>query len=585
MENLHELKLEKKSPYQGKRAVEHHIALLQSTFSFDEKGPVLIAHSPNTVKPFTSSDMLSTKELLLHNIVVKVPVPETPFKILGFTLPLSKKVYFTTDKECPSPEKCYFCNSKKSKYTLIALKSGAAWTCGCNMNIHKRHHLDKIIDVLDWWENEIWWSTLFDKYIKKDKPSPFCNVHIFIFMAYRLISLDGFHRADSGQSTREKLRAFWRADPTDPIYPDEALLNMSKDALHAERWPDSVTLSKKIIETGLASKNIAWKEKIQQATSSDFIDVRDPLITGILAALPAYFHIEEKKKIRGLPEGRESTPFGKEKQRGVLKLMLISQQTLDMRKYPTVRFVFINEHHQIFRWDASLDSAPELNNKQWYLLQGTIRRHSLSNNGHVTHIYHCKDIRPCDQKTPQPPFIPISPTTIKRDEVTVSYSLNDVDGRIDGRTYVKIERIWLEEGRQHDLTVFSSWPLQNIEKELINLITSKGLHRSTFNLDPLKDKSLINALKCIPEQPYISQHLEGYWVDDAYADPTETHLRETARAGASQTEQILRKPHWFSEHASAQQHGRKLMMGRVIHARFKYPEFALCDFSIRAFSS
>lgn len=579
---LREFAFKKTSPYQGKRSVEHHVATLQSKFLFEEEGFTFSSGKPHGVRTLTSSDKLHTKDVLLHDISININLPGTKFDVLGFTLPLSKKACFLTDKEYPEPEKCYFCgNGKETRFFLIALNSGAAWTCGCNLKQAEKQRLCKITEVLDWWENQYWWTTLFDKYIKKQKPSPFCSLHVFISMAYRLISLEGFHRADSGQSTREKLRAFWRAEPIDAVHPDETLFNMSMDALYPERWPDSVMLSEKIIKTGLASRNIAWKEKIQFATSSEYIDVRDPLITGILSALPAYYRSEENKKIKDLPDGEISQAFGKEKQRGVLKLKLINQKTLDMRTYPTKQFTFINEHNQIFRWDASQGSAPMLQNNQWYLLQGTIRRHSLSNNGHITHIYHCKEIRPCETNTQEPLFRPFFMPTKKRDEVTVSYLISDADGRIDGRTHVKIERIWLEDGGQHDLQLITPWPLKNIELELINLIKKKNLRREQLHLDKIKDKALINALKDIPLLPSLSKRIEGYWVDDAYTEPSETHIKETARPGASQTEQTLRKPHWFFEHAAAQQHGRKLTMGRIIHALFKHPEFALCDFSMR----
>lgn len=571
------ISLKRIAPVQGQKSVAHHFAQYQHRF-LSMLQPRLLFPEPSHLHPFCTEDKLC-KELLSYTLELSIPFPPEHPIILGFWLPQSQTTYFTQQQDYARSEQCHYCNADLNRGAILTpLLKGAVWSCGCHLNAVDLQYSENTLHLLDWWHHPGWWQSLFSKYVTKEALPPFCSMLLFVAMAQRLIEVEGFKKSSEPHSTRERLRALWRNDALEPGPDDPVLKQMVCDALHPERWPASIEKAKSIALEAKQSRNANWREKVEQATSSAWVDLRDNMKTGVLCALPVSSHLSSDTT----SSQSQSQAFGSLKQRGWLKLKLTQKQEYSDRKFPIVRFTFRDDAKRTFRWDASLPSAPDVNVNTWYYLQGTIREHVDTLSGVITQLYRCADFKEVGAEAAIPDFLPTAKSTAKRDVATLTWQLHDVNGRIDGKSYAQISRVWIEDDIQRSIDVVSAWPFDDAtEKSLVQAMQEIGLQREGYSLDKKKDKSLLRILADHAPPTEFTGSIVGHWIDDAYAHTSETHLNETARDGASPSERQWRKPHWFFESSQAQSHARRLTMGRWLTVEIKHPVLVYADLSLR----
>lgn len=586
--NIAEFTLNKQAPYQGLPAVLHHFTPLQQGIKPDEAQPGLTHSPPNNVVKCLDLDGRH-RDVLYHTLNLSFTLPKlqnhTP---LGVYLPRSERIWFSTEKEYSIDlnAHCEKCNKKLSQGAwLLPYATGAKWFCSC---ILPEPRLNNLVAILDWWHYRPWWADLEGRYTNKQRIAPFCDTKLFIAMSKRLIDAEGFHRSDAPGATKERLRSLWRGIEGQELPGDPVLQQMCLDSLHPERWPDAIQEADNLIAATLSTPG-RWAEIVKDATSQPWLDLRDGYLTGVLAAIPA--NTKRKTENHVLTQ-QSSEGFGAPKQRGTLKLKVIQSTRMEQRKYPAIRYLFSDHDGRLFRWDASLPSAPTLMPDTWYTMDATIREHLHQGHSVLTLIYHCTHFDVSDDSAPTPCFTKTSSQRALKDAITLSWQNHNETGGIDGLSYVNIERSWTEEERTHHFSVTLPWPIVCI-KPILDAINAVGLHRSEHTtsphtalgaLDPKLDKALLKALEGIAPPSALSADkwpVLGYWVDDGYTTFAGSHHKDTARDGASPMERQWRKPHWFFEMGEAQSHSRKLMMGRISTLRFQAPVVACCDLAMR----
>lgn len=573
--------LKRVSPVQGERSVSHHFTQYQQQFTTVSCQPTLSLPHPSHLHPFCTEDRKQCKQLLSHTIILTVPLPILAQRILGFSLPLSKKITFIHEQEYAASEQCHYCHgSLKKGGLLVSFSKGAVWGCGCHLESVNAKQVAAVIPLLDWWYHAGWWQSLFDNVLAKKQPPPFCSTLLFIAMSDKLIEQEGFHKANEHRPTRDRLRSLWWHDVKEHHPSVPVLSQMVLDALHPERWPQAIEKAQAILDEAKQTRNINWLDKINAATKKPWVDLRDNLFTGILAAIPGSL---KNRQVNSLPNnGKNSSRFGAIKQRGALKLRILQQDIFEKREYPIKRILMINDDHQLFRWDASLSSAPELILGKWYTVTGTIRGYIHSHQGEITQLYHCTSFIESTQEDAAPPFLPPKKVQSKRDLSTLTWQLHDENGRINGVTYAQINRVWLESEKQCAISCVVQWPFnENTINLLYQEMRKNGITRKSNTLEPQFDKGLIALVKKndIPEK--FKSKVCGHWVDDAYAHPHETHMKETARDSAPPNERQWRKPHWFFDSALALSHARRLTMGRWLTLQCDNPTLIFTDLNLR----
>lgn len=581
---MHNIK--RSSPYQGESSVLHHFSGLQRQITTLDMQPQMERSPPDEVKPLLSHAG-AYRDVLHHSLTLRFVLPSlNTVTAIGVYLPLSQRIWSSSDKEYAVATHCHQCRKPlKHGAWLTPYEQGAIWLCD--------DHLDqpdtrRIQDILDWWFYTPWWQSLSDKYANKTRIAPFCDTLIFIAMAHRIIQLEGFHKSDAPGATKERLRSLWRGIEGHKKPDDDLLQQMLSDALRPERWPDAQQLAQNLINVTL-SKPGNWANVVNQTVANRWLDLRDGYATGILAALP---WVSQRDAEKPAAASITCAGFAKPKQRGDLLLRVTSKTTLSERKFPVIRYHFTDKLGHVFRWDASLPSAPSLTVDAWYTMTGTIRDHLPQGQGIITLLYHCTRIEQASNDTLPPCFL--APEKIKQinDRAELQWQLHDINGHITGLTYVRITRSWQEGGTPLHFDITLPWPLQSCIP-LLTAMESAGSARAQAalanpeqaRLDPKHDKSLLRLMPQLQSPQDITAPISGYWVDDGYTEFGQSHHKDNARDGASPMERQWRKPHWFPHLADAQSHARKLMMGRITHVEIGAPTLACADFNMRGSSN
>lgn len=563
-------------PYQGQPAVMYQFTAYQRRFPDPLNQPQFTCSAPDTVTTLYSLDRADSRDVLCAKAEIEVPIPSCgKHKVLGLFPPKSQTTLFTCEQEYPQGDRCHQCHRAFTHgAVLLSHDQGAAWYCLCTMG----EHADVIsftLDLLDWWHYAPWWQALTDKYIAKQRVAPFCHTLLFVAMAERLISLEGFHKSQAPSPTKERLRSLWRGEQCDDSITDPTLLRMYEDALHPEKWPEATLRAQTLCDLAARDQQSDWGKTVQRLSASPWLDLRDSLAVGILAAIPA---VSSRHVDQHVVQESTGSGFGSPRQRGQLLLKIVKRHPLTERTYPAIRYTFQNKNGQFFRWDASLPGAPELDVDHWYRLQGTIRAHLPHGNGVLTTLYHCTDWVLADDDTEEPVFISPSAKQQQSDKVSLQWQLHDGDGRIDGHTYATVSRQWYEDDAPRVMEVVLKWPFYDLSP-ILKALNGMGLVRD--QLDKQKDKALRRELNKHTVPASLTGFVHGFWVDDAYTSLGTAHLTETARDGASPMERQWRRPHWFEQSSDALAHARRLTMGRLLTVEHQDPAVALSALSLR----
>lgn len=144
------------------------------------------------------------------------------------------------------------------------------------------------------------------------------------------------------------------------------------------------------------------------------IEVSDNFALGILASAPNYYYKELEKELarkRNIENNNMATQtFGEEKQRGSLKLTLTKKVEDFNGEFGYMKFSFMDDEGRNFMWQASIGSAPELNQGKTYAMTATINgffdyKHGDMAGQKCTKISRCNNIIEVDLDYPVPTFI------------------------------------------------------------------------------------------------------------------------------------------------------------------------------------
>lgn len=227
---------------------------------------------------------------------------------------------------------------------------------------------------------------------------------IFVAQASLLVDSEGFVSRKSASiaipTSDQVVEAFVR--------PNEAQIKLFNAFLEGKPHKQ-IDKAKEIIDfyQNIDHNGKEFIENIQQIIARGSVDIKRSYQTGVVAFLPEGHRKElEKNYQRKIEKAKHNNEhFGEIKQRGTLKLNLLSQYTNSQAIYPYVLMKFRDEAGHQFNWKASIGSAPDLTTGKTYTLDATITEHGEYKDEKYTRLTRCSKIQEVPDNAPNPEFL------------------------------------------------------------------------------------------------------------------------------------------------------------------------------------
>jgi len=349
-------------------------------------------------------------------------------------------------------------------------------------------------------QNKSYWQR-WERRFKQSKPS-LCwfPVQAYIAMALHLTRTYGFEPRESASSTREAIRLAIQGDQQ--RHPE--LQPIIEQAWHES--PLHPAYQQAIETTQWLLGQVGGGEFLndaQKTVHQGYVDITDPLQSGVLAAVPSTYHYAPQK------ERKRNEPFGTLGARGKLKLRLMKITEHPEGRYPATSYAFEDMQGRKFRWRASWPVAQELDLHQCYLLNATIKSHGEYREIHYTHLARCAKIVAIDKKEPTPPFsgkAKKQPSDSWLFKLLYHDTVDDVDemAQSGGNNRLLIRRQWKQGKKAYQIALTFALPLPSNWLERINKeLSQHGKPERVVDVILPKDKAFFNALHTTVER--ISQ--------------------------------------------------------------------------------
>lgn len=295
--------------------------------------------------------------------------------------------------------------------------------------------------------------------------------------------------------------------------------------LHDNELPGRI---KKTIEIttseNLDEKQKSYLQSVLSVLSRETIPLNDVNSFAVIASLPEAYKKINKPPVENLAY---TQPFGEIRQRGQLKLKLISEPVLDQSKtFPVVKFFFEDDDGHYFAWHASESSAPKLLSVgKHYTLTGTIDHHyeNVKKRKVTTYLSRCCDFIEVSADSQIPDFKQTANSRDVPDSNSVVFSIKNEIGGVDGKLYIIINRRWSEKGQIRTLKnihiELQDWVAhpEQLQELIAKWVSSQELERDACKVFK-NDKRLFSDIQnrarlLFTPRSLLSSHL--FFVDDA----------------------------------------------------------------------
>jgi hypothetical protein len=432
-------------------------------------------------------------------------------------------------------------------------------------------------DAFAFFTNEEVWDEFDRDYSSKfNGPETFPTTSL-IELADFYTSNFGFNRADEMDSTKDRMLGaldMQRHEPPDALDIvrrafDEKAPNENSDPTHAEKVLSWV----RELENPDGNSYI---NNIKSITSRDFTNINTRGAIGLIASIPAAYqrhilHLERKKS----QNIGKNEFFGTVKARGPLKLKLLSIKQKELGYGTNYLYTFSDNEMRTFSWKASSEALYDFKIGDYLEMTATIKGfyESPHNNTKYTNLSICKNITAVPSDHPVPDFEAGAKKRAFKDTYSFTPSHLCADGTNIGQGRMQVKRSWREGGQIRELNSCIPLNTQDVEVQLVSLLSETGIFRDIQNPRAVKkDAAFLNAgLKAM--SPYAQlKKPDGviFLVDDAYAPLLSGNQLEEGRRTGTPNERMQSQPVIMLNEDAAIRFAQKNHAARITKIKIPY---------------
>jgi hypothetical protein len=473
------------------------------------------------------------------------------------------------------PMTCSHCGNGREKHTTYLVESGVGireigQTC---LDAFVGKPATKKVALtfahIDFIQRPDFWRSTEMRYASAQRKPSYYLVEDFLHLAINLTQRHGFIKSDNPNSTRDTIIHLIN-------HPDETEL-LPITEIKKKMASEIVTFYQHV------NSNSNYIKSLQGVLESTFLKLDNRLATGILASAPASYFKHTGKG------GVINEPFGQIKARGPLKLHVYNVEEFPEQEYPVVKYKMRDDQGRRFTWKATWPGNEFLTSGCTVLLNGTIKKHFEWEGQHFTHLNRCGDIQVVEHHSPAPDFNAGASKRVFKETFDFTILPYKEGGRIDGKGHLHITRSWRENNVVHEYQGTEPLPLNNNSSSAIitHLALQVGVQRTldggVINLKNKKDRKFLKALRDLTGfyEKALCPMTRFFWVDDAFAPWFTPYPNKYGATQATPDERSRRKPQIFTQISDAQQHGRRLVAGRLFTLSLNTPSITLAPIGLR----
>ena len=409
-----------------------------------------------------------------------------------------------------------------------------------------------------------------------NNPARFFPVDSYVAIAKTVTDRNGFQRSDEKFSTRDSIIAYIHDPSSAPIDIQQIVYQAFNDDKKGKVYDQSEQIKQWVSE----QPNSNYFSNAKSLFKRDYIDLKNRAGTGILASIPNTYQSallrEKYSQKSNSDKAMLNEPFGVAKQRGPLKLTLLTVKEKTNQQFPTVSYGFSDDNGRRFSWNASWPGNSDLKSGETYVLNATIKGHSEFKDTHYTFLTRCADIQKVESSEPVPDFQKGSQKRTFKETFSFTHSIHDEDNKITGDGFVLIKRQWRENRKVRDFSYAIPIPVhERFAEQIISTMADwTGVSRGwgdDLDLDNKADKDFIKALyKEISPFTDAPSPEDGivYVVEDAFTPVFEHSVASKfSKPNCPSNEISKRKPAIFKSEATAISHAQGLPGSRLMKVK------------------
>lgn len=464
------------------------------------------------------------------------------------------------------PPNCDHCEQKRARKTtfLIDGPDGVKQVgSSCVDDFIGHGTLSKIMSSFDlqmFLQRDDEWSAMDRDYMRNCREPTWWSTVQYVALANILTKNSGFVKSDAPLSTRDLcVEAILRPSRAAPEL--RRVLQMTDEEIRHTIPEIEVMLN---FYRNLDSTS-TYVQNLKVLLNRDHLNLTHRFSTGILASAPSSYY-------RATQQGVHlNEPFGVEKERGPLKLRVYNIKEYTNSEHPSVKYFMSDDLGRKFSWSTAYPGNRMMSIGGTVILNATIKGHSLYDGVHTTQITRCDQIENVEAGAPIPDFYAGASKRVIKESFKFSLMHTDEQGRIDGESYLHIQRSWKEDGKIRRYEDALPVPLdEGWETVLLSHLSSSGISRQNsegqFVWDPKADRAFKSAL-FEAATPYLLSSMMHpsvmYCVDDAFAPIFSPSPQQWGDPHASAEELFKKQPKLFALRSDAEQHGHHISMGRL----------------------
>jgi hypothetical protein len=404
------------------------------------------------------------------------------------------------------------------------------------------------------------WNGMDRDYMRSCREPTWWSMVQYLALANALTKTSGFVKSDAPMSTRDLcVEAILRPSRTSPEL--RRILQMTDDEIR-QSIPEVVAMLDFYRDLDSTS---TYVQNMKVLLTRDHLNLTHRFSTGLLASAPSSYY-------RATQQGVHlNEPFGVEKERGPLKLRVYNIKEYTNSEHPSVKYFMSDDLGRKFSWSTAYPGNRLMSIGGTVVLNATIKGHSIYEGTHTTQITRCDQIEQVDPGFPVPDFYAGASKRVIKESFKFTLMHTDEHGKIDGESYLHVQRSWKEAGKIRRYEDALPVPLhEGWEVVLLSAMERAGVSRrddkGAFVWDPKVDKAFKSATT-EAASPYLLSAMayppEMYCVDDAFAPLLSPVPQQWGDPHASAEELFKKQPKLFSLRSDAEQHGHQISIGRL----------------------
>lgn len=478
---------------------------------------------------------------------------------------LSKSAVGNNAHGCPP--NCDHCAQKRARKTTFLIDSAEGVKqvgSSCVDDFIGQGTLSKIMASFDlqmFLQRDDEWNAIDRDYMRNCREPTWWSTVQYLALANALTKTSGFVKSDAPLSTRDVcVEAILRPSRTSPDL--RRLLQMTDDEIRQDVPEIDMMLE---FYRNLDS-NSTYVQNLKVLLSRDHLNLTHRFSTGIIASAPSSYYRATQ------PGVHLNEPFGVEKERGPLKLRVYNIKEYTNSEHPSVKYFMSDDMGRKFSWSTAYPGNQLMNIGGTVILNATIKGHSIYEGTHTTKITRCDQIEQVEPGVVAPDFYAGASKRVVKESFKFTLMHTDDKGKIDGESYLHVQRSWKEAGKIRRYEDAFPVPLhEGWETVLLSCMEISGVSRrdekGEFAWDPKVDKAFKSAMH-EAVSPYLLSAMNYpevlYCVDDAFAPVFSPSPQQWGDPHASAEELFKKQPKLFSLRSDAEQHGHQISMGRLL---------------------